>query len=1082
MFRSKTGIRYILLSILGMFLCLGEVLGQSNMESLSGGYPFIQSFSAREYNAEAQNWAVVQAANGLIYVGNNHGVLEFDGVQWRLIRLPLKSVVRSLVRHHDGQIYVSSNGDIGVLKPDSLGLTSFHSLLGLLPPSEQEVGEVLNVVSLPDGVYFQALDRLIRIQGDAQTTWYFPDLAEAAFAANERVYISVPNNGLLQLENNALVTAPGGETFKGHRIAGVFALDEESFLVVTQQHGMFSCDYALSSDETCTVFRPAASEILASLLPYNALKLEDGSFLISTYGNGLVFMTPDGELSHRLTEEDGLNSNSVTGFEVDRENGLWLATANGVNRLSLKPSMTYFDESVGYGNVVTGDMLRYKDTLYVASFEGVHALRPGAQAFTKELFIQDQCPALLPTQHGLLAGCRNGIYNVDKKRKVETPEGITTYNLFQPSWDSTRIYLALRDGLAWLELRGKEWHFVDRLDVQIGAYKILEDRDGRIWMSTIRDGIYLLEFEPDQQKVDLKQFGPTHGVPPGLIIADKLAGDVVFKAWDGSGLLLKPVSEVDSISFVPHEVYAQIPEPFEQRILNYAEDDEGWIWIFNREQSVVAIPQPDGNYLYKATSLRTANVYNAYSMYVDDNGVLWVASTEGMVRLEKEFAISPGYQYSALIRQVTTLDNRLLHGGENTSSVHTYVWPDSTNNLRFSFSAPQYDAPGLTLYRTRLQGMERTWSAWSHETNRDFTNLSEGTYTFRAQARNAYGTISQEASLTFEILPPWYRTAWASLLWAAAGLGLFGIGLWAINGIQTRRLQARNKLLNHLVDEKTEEIRGKNALLSDAYYEVQSMNDNLTRSNKSLQERTDRLREALETNKEILGITAHDLKNPLGGIIGLAEMVLLDTEEHQAVSKESVLENVALLKEEAERMLHIVKSLLDKHREGEKISLSKEEANLQDIIASVIRWNEQQAHNKQIQLHHLLEEPVMVEVDVVSIQRVLDNYVSNAIKYSPRETSVWIDVSMDDDSDKAVRISVRDEGPGLTHEDKTKVFGEMQRLSAKPTGDEHSSGLGLYIVKKLVEAHGGVVGVNSEVGQGATFWMELPVCNLLAES
>ena len=137
-----------------------------------------------------------------------------------------------------------------------------------------------------------------------------------------------------------------------------------------------------------------------------------------------------------------------------------------------------------------------------------------------------------------------------------------------------------------------------------------------------------------------------------------------------------------------------------------------------------------------------------------------------------------------------------------------------------------------------------------------------------------------------------------------------------------------------------------------------------------------------------------------------------------------------------------------------------------------------QATNKQITLHYHAEEVVVIYADVMAIQRVLDNYVSNAIKYSPPQSTVWIDIKLlhaEEDQDLRVKVTVSDEGPGLTLEDKEKVFGKMQRLSAKPTAGEHSTGLGLFIVKQLVDAHKGSVGVESELGKGASFWFTLPV-------
>ena len=129
-----------------------------------------------------------------------------------------------------------------------------------------------------------------------------------------------------------------------------------------------------------------------------------------------------------------------------------------------------------------------------------------------------------------------------------------------------------------------------------------------------------------------------------------------------------------------------------------------------------------------------------------------------------------------------------------------------------------------------------------------------------------------------------------------------------------------------LVQKRTESLLEAQLSLLVAYEESQVINDNLITTNRKLEDQSDQLRESLEANKEILGITVHDLKNPLGGIIGLAEIVLEDAREKPSQAFDSVEDNIPTLKEEAERMLQIIKSLLDKHRQNEDVVLSKENA------------------------------------------------------------------------------------------------------------------------------------------------------------
>ena len=116
--------------------------------------------------------------------------------------------------------------------------------------------------------------------------------------------------------------------------------------------------------------------------------------------------------------------------------------------------------------------------------------------------------------------------------------------------------------------------------------------------------------------------------------------------------------------------------------------------------------------------------------------------------------------------------------------------------------------------------------------------------------------------------------------------------------------------------------------------------------------------------------------------------------------------------------------------------------------------------------------PVMLETDASAMTQVVDNLVSNAIKYSPKGKSILVQLLTETDS---VRVEVKDEGPGLSEEDQKKLFGKFARLSAKPTAGEQSIGLGLSIVKRMVETLNGQIRCETTLGQGATFIAPFPL-------
>ncbi|WP_457652411.1 ATP-binding protein [Rhodocaloribacter sp.] len=243
----------------------------------------------------------------------------------------------------------------------------------------------------------------------------------------------------------------------------------------------------------------------------------------------------------------------------------------------------------------------------------------------------------------------------------------------------------------------------------------------------------------------------------------------------------------------------------------------------------------------------------------------------------------------------------------------------------------------------------------------------------------------------------------------------------------------------------------------------------LKKLNKELVRINGVLREASEMKSQLLSIASHDMKNPLTAIREFANVIKeeLDPESH-------LIELLDLVYDSTDQMLRLITQLLDSAAlESGKLELVQEPVSLAELARTVVRRNERQAEKKdqRIVCTPASEHGLLVKADAERILETMDNLISNAIKYSPHGKNIYVTVSR---VDGEVRFAVRDEGPGLTGEDKRKLFGKFQKLSAQPTGGESSSGLGLSIVKQVVEMHGGRVWAESEPGRGSTFTLALP--------
>ena len=230
------------------------------------------------------------------------------------------------------------------------------------------------------------------------------------------------------------------------------------------------------------------------------------------------------------------------------------------------------------------------------------------------------------------------------------------------------------------------------------------------------------------------------------------------------------------------------------------------------------------------------------------------------------------------------------------------------------------------------------------------------------------------------------------------------------------------------------------------------------------------LSEAISEKNEFLGIAAHDLKNPLGAMLLTAQHI---EGTFESMPPELTIKFMSNITKTAEDMLSIVNKMLQSEEfESKELVLCPEIIDIKAIANDVVEYYLLKANQKNINIKYESDgEKIMVFSDPVASKQIIDNLVSNAVKFAPHETLVTVSLRQ---AGNIVQFSVKDEGPGLSDKDKESLFKRFSKLSAKPTGGEHSTGLGLSIVKKLVGKLQGRVWCESETGMGARFIVELP--------
>jgi len=237
-----------------------------------------------------------------------------------------------------------------------------------------------------------------------------------------------------------------------------------------------------------------------------------------------------------------------------------------------------------------------------------------------------------------------------------------------------------------------------------------------------------------------------------------------------------------------------------------------------------------------------------------------------------------------------------------------------------------------------------------------------------------------------------------------------------------------------------------------------------------LESSNEKLKELNELKNRFLGMASHDMRNSLSAIKGYAQILKEDIDQLPAETKDRFLNFIF---KSSDNMFKMVNQLLDVSViESGTLNLDLQPGSLKNLVNHHITINRFYADKKNIRLHSDLPDISQCKMDSNKIGQVIDNLISNAIKFSQSGKNIFI--ALKEQEGKLV-FSVKDEGPGLSEADQAKLFQHFQRLTARPTAGESSSGLGLAISKKMIEAHEGCLSVTSQLGSGSTFWFEIPI-------
>ncbi|WP_183567121.1 ligand-binding sensor domain-containing protein [Mucilaginibacter sp. SP1R1] len=750
--------RKAVLIVLSIFYLTTWYTKAADIKSI--GVPYVQNYTKAVYQSGNQNWSVTRDEHGIMYFGNAEGLLAFDGKYWQQYHMPNALIVRSVSANGKGKVYVGAFGEFGYWENDSRGFLKYNSLINLVPKKHLPITEEIWKIYV-DGerVIFQSFGALYIYSGNhievVKSTQPFLFL----FKANKRFFVEKLTIGLFELKGNKLAYVQGSSILGNSGVLSILPFKGNSYIIGTAKDGLFIYD-----GSSIKPWANQANEFLKTYQLNNGAIIPGKYFAYGTILNGIVIVDTAGHVIQHINKANGLQNNTVLSLYTDSEQNLWAGLDNGIARIEMNsPLYYYFDKTGKFGTVYAS--IIFNNKIYLGTNQGLFysdwipdnslfqsfdfKLIPGSQGQVWDLSLQDG---------RLLCGHNDGTYQVNGNAitKISTVTGGWTIKklnqdmLIQGSYTGLVVYKKDASG---------NWVFSHKISGFDEPSRYVEqDNKGRIWVSHAYKGIYRLTLSSDLKKVTSKiYYDKQYGLPGSYNVnVFDLDNHVVFSSDSG------------------FYVYDDITDRFfkytqlNKKLGTFASSSKiikaigKKYWFINQGRVALAdlsVPGKLSIDTNRFTILNGQMVQHYETINRINNSTYLISIDDGFVILNDSDALlaNPIKIPEVLIRRVENITDKIAELSETDSRINNIEIPYTQNNLRITYSLPYYKQAQIK-FQYFLEGYSRQWSDWSQQSQKEFTNLNQGTYHFKVRAKINDQNVSAITTLTFTVLPPWYAS------------------------------------------------------------------------------------------------------------------------------------------------------------------------------------------------------------------------------------------------------------------------------------------------------------------------------------
>ena len=781
--------------LLGFLFC---VIPKSIAQSLSQiATPFIQNYSSDVYNAGIQNREVAQSLDGRLYIANNLGLLEFDGLHWELYGLKYGTKVRSIYIQ-EKKIFVGSQNDFGYFEPNKQGALVYTSLADSLSQENRDFVETWKIYGNNEHIYFCTFSQIFVFDSSNLSNISSDYPLEISFWIDHQLVVQQLNTGLTQIENQGLALIPNGQFFKNKRVSSIIPYDKEKWLISTFNHGIYLYDRLSGSTENLVL------SFLAPKVTINLIKrLKDGHLAIGTQNSGLYIMNQEQQLIKHLSMKNGLMDNTINSLLEDQAGSLWLSLNNGISRVDINSPISFLDERNGLSGAGYAS-LKVDDGYYLGTNNGLYHLKNQETRFIPNS--DGQVYSIQQINGDVLIGHHEGpmILKKDVLKLLDNEKGTWQY-LRIPGQDN-RLLTGTYLGLNQVDLDLQKFSKIDGFEE---SSRVMAFDEEDLWVTQVYKGAFKLSFNDEFNQIkSVDLYNSEQGFPSNFLInVFEIGGELLFTSERGFYRYNRKEDR-----FQPDLTLDELIGPM-SIMVDMDEDVLGNVYFLESKGAGKLEPKITGGYRNNSSAFgKVSNLWNddLGNIKALDPDQILIGARQGFIlyepRKDQELEYTFDIHFSS-IRFIGEQDSTLYKGHQPALLQGERSFRFRNNSLAFSYFAPHFESGNKIQFQYKLDQYNEEWSEWSSSDFKEYTNLKEGKYQFSVRAKNIYGQMSEATHYSFEIKPPIYRTVGAYAFYGVGTLLLIFLGFKTLDYRHKEETKALEDSKNQQLNEKQKEIK-----------------------------------------------------------------------------------------------------------------------------------------------------------------------------------------------------------------------------------------------------------------------------------